>query len=107
VVYKPTSKLITGWEKIHCNTNQKKAAGAAILNRSKWIKDNDNYKVKEDHFISHKDLLYSTGNSAQSYGAAWMGAETGGRMDTCICMAESLCCSPETITKVLISYVYV
>ena len=70
MVYKPTSKLITGWEKIHYNTNQKKAAGAAILNRSKWIKDNDNYKVKEDHFISHKDLLYSTGNSAQSYGAA-------------------------------------
>ena len=27
-----------------------------------------------------------------------------GRMDTCICMAESLCCSFETITKLLISY---
>ena len=25
-------------------------------------------------------------------------------MDTCICMAESLCCSPETITRLLISY---
>ena len=25
-----------------------------------------------------------------------------GRMDTCICMAESLCCSPETITTLLI-----
>ena len=24
------------------------------------------------------------------------------RMDTCICMAESLCCSPETITILLI-----
>ena len=71
------------------------------------FKDNDNYKVKEYDFISNKDLLYSTGNSAQSYGAAWIGGETGGRMDTCICMAESLCCSPETITKVLTSYVYV
>ena len=27
------------------------------------------------------------------------------RMDTCICMAESLCCSPETITILLIGYV--
>ena len=27
-----------------------------------------------------------------------------GRMDTCICMAESLCYSPETITTLLISY---
>ena len=25
-----------------------------------------------------------------------------GRMDTCMCMAESLCCSPETITTLLI-----
>ena len=25
-------------------------------------------------------------------------------MDTCICMAESLCYSPETITRLLISY---
>ena len=25
-----------------------------------------------------------------------------GRMDTCICMAESLCCAPETITTLLI-----
>jgi len=27
-----------------------------------------------------------------------------GRMDTCICMAESLYCLPKTITTVLISY---
>ena len=26
------------------------------------------------------------------------------RMDTCICMAEALHCSPETITTLLISY---
>ena len=26
------------------------------------------------------------------------------RMDTCICMAESLCCSPETLTTLLIGY---
>ena len=29
-------------------------------------------------WITNKDLLYSTGNSAQCYGAAWMGGECGG-----------------------------
>ena len=28
--------------------------------------------------ITNKDLLYSTGNSAQCYVAAWMGGESGG-----------------------------
>ena len=28
--------------------------------------------------ITKKDLLYSTGNSAQCYVAAWMGGESGG-----------------------------
>ena len=32
------------------------------------------------------------------------GSEVLGRMDTCICMAEFLCCSPETITTWLIGY---
>ena len=27
-----------------------------------------------------------------------------GRSDTCICMAESLCCSPEIVTTLLIGY---
>ena len=27
-----------------------------------------------------------------------------GRMDTCVCMGESLCCSPKTIIMLLISY---
>ena len=75
------------------------------------FKNNDNYKFKEDHFISNKDLLYSTGNSAQSYGQpGWegrLGGEIGRRMDTCICMAEALCYPPKTITKLLIGYVYV
>ena len=29
-----------------------------------------------------------------------------GRMDTCICMAESLCYSAETITKLFVNQVY-
>ena len=32
------------------------------------------------------------------------GSGVWGRMDTCICMAKSLCCPPETITTLLISY---
>ena len=33
------------------------------------------------------------------------GSRVWGTMDTCICMAESLCCPPETVTTLLISYV--
>ena len=53
-------------------------------------------------WITNKDLLYSTWNSVQRYVAAWMGGEFAGRMDACICMAESLRCSPETITTLFI-----
>ena len=28
-----------------------------------------------------------------------------GRMDTCVCMAESLCCPPETVTILLTTYI--
>ena len=35
-------------------------------------------------WITNKDLLYSTGNSAQCYMAAWMGAELGENGYTCI-----------------------
>ena len=35
----------------------------------------------------------------------WIGEEFGGEMDTRIRMAESLHCSPETITALLISYI--
>ena len=51
----------------------------------------------------NKDLLYSTGNSTGWYVAAWMGGGLG-RMDTYTCTAESLHCSPETVTTLLIGY---
>ena len=54
--------------------------------------------------VINKDLLYSTKNSAQCYVVAWMGGEFGKKMDTCICMAEFLCCPLETVTTLLISY---
>lgn len=46
--------------------------------------------------------LALTWNSVQCYMAAWMGGEFSGRMDTCMCMAASLCCLPETITNACI-----
>ena len=63
----------------------------------------DKYILLYLKWITNKDLLYSIANCVQCYEAAWMGG-VWGRMDTCICMAESLCYSPETITTLLISY---
>ena len=38
----------------------------------------DMYTLSYLKWITSKDLLYSTGNSAQCYVAAWMGGESGG-----------------------------
>ena len=53
-------------------------------------------------WITDKVLLCSPGNSVQLCGNL-NGRGIWGRMDTCICMAESLCCPPETITILLIT----
>ena len=60
----------------------------------------DMYTLLYLKWISNKGLLCSSvlGDSLDGRGV-W------GRMDTCICMAESLCCPPETITALLIGYV--
>ena len=54
-------------------------------------------------WITNKDLLYSKGSLLN---VMWQPAGEGvlGRMDTCVCLAESLLCSPETITTLLIAY---
>ena len=52
----------------------------------------------------HTVCVYSTRNSAQYYVASLDGRGVLGRMDACVCMAESLCCSPEIITTLLIGY---
>ena len=54
-------------------------------------------------WITNKDLLCNTWNSAQCYVPTWMGVGLG-EMAASICMAESLCCSTETTTTLLISY---
>ena len=54
-------------------------------------------------WMTSRVLLGSTGSSVQCYVAA-DGRGVWGRRDTCICMAESLCCPPETIITLLIGY---
>ena len=67
--------------------------------------DGDVYTLLYLKWITNKDLLYHTGNSAQCYVAAWMGGEFGGaRIHGYVRMAEVLCCVPETITALLIGY---
>ena len=39
---------------------------------------------------------------AQCFVTAWMGGKFGREWDTCICMAESFYCPPESITTLLI-----
>ena len=66
----------------------------------------DMYTLLYLKWITNKDLLYSTGISDQRYVARSLdGRGAWGRMDTCVCTAESLCCPPETITTLLIGYV--
>ena len=38
----------------------------------------DRYTLLYLNWITNKDLLYNTGNSAQCNGAAWMGGALGG-----------------------------
>ena len=51
----------------------------------------------------NKDLLYSTGNPAQCDMEACMGGKLR-RGGIRVCVAESLCCPPETITTLLTGY---
>ena len=54
-------------------------------------------------WITHKDLLRSTWNSAWCYVLPWMEVGFCGRVETCICVVKSLRCSAET-TSLLIRY---
>ena len=45
----------------------------------------------------------SAGDSAQGYAEAWMGGKFGGEW-IYLCVAQSLCCAPETIKTLLIGY---
>ena len=45
-----------------------------------------------------ENLLCSTGNSTQYSVMAYIEKESKNRVDTGMCITESLCCTPETIT---------
>ena len=66
----------------------------------------DMYMLLYLKWITKEDLQCSTGSSAQCYVAARMGGGFWERMDTCICMPESLHYSPETITPVSVNQDY-
>ena len=48
------------------------------------------FKLLNLNWITNKDLLYSTGNSVQCDGAAWMGGEFGGEwIHVCVWLSLS------------------
>ena len=57
----------------------------------------DMYTLLYLKWLANKDLLYSTGNTAQYSVVAYMGKESK-RVDICICITDSLCCTAETNT---------
>ena len=61
--------------------------------RGKGYLGMDTYTLLYLKRISNKDLLCSTGHSAQCYVAAWMRGEFGGerkeRKDVCVCVSRS------------------
>ena len=63
----------------------------------------DMYTLLYLKWITHKDLLCSTWNSAQCYVLPWMEAGFWGRMETFVCVVKSLRCSAGT-TSLLIRY---
>ena len=70
----------------------------------------DRYTVLYLKWITNRGLLCSTENSAQCYVAAWMGGECGGewtRTHIHMNMGEPFCCSPETITALLIGLYFI
>ena len=66
----------------------------------------DMYTLLYLKWIATKDLLYSTWNCSV-LSSSLDGREVWARMDTWTCMAESLWCSPENTTTLLISNVLV
>ena len=55
-------------------------------------------------WMTNKDPLYGTWNSCSVLRASLDGRGVWEGRDTCVCMAESLCCSPETTPVLLIGY---
>ena len=56
--------------------------------------------------MTNKDLLYSAGNTAQCYVAAWIGGEFGGEWIHVYVWLRPFCYSPETITTLFANQLY-
>ena len=62
----------------------------------------DMYTLLYLKWITNKDLLCCTWNSAQYFVATWMGGEFGGEWIHIYLLAES----PETITTLFVNWLY-
>ena len=82
----------------HCNE------ALAMNEKSNGCQVVFNYSWRVDFKSSYNDLLYSTWNCSVLR-ASLDGHRLQGRMDTCMCTAESLCCSPKTTVTLLIGYI--
>ena len=85
-----------------------RAGDAALGNRGKGTLKADKSNVhtaifkmdsQQDPTVEHRELCSVLGGRLEGRGV-W------GRIDTCICLAESLCCSPETITALFVNRLY-
>ena len=57
-------------------------------------------------WITSRDLLYSTGSSAQGYVAVWIGGGVGGERIHAYVWLSSFTVQPETITTLLIRCIW-
>ena len=64
--------------------------------RVNWEIETDVHILVYIKQITNKDLPYSTGNSTHYSVIAYMGKESKKRVDICICITDSLCCTAET-----------
>ena len=64
-------------------------------------RDGCNFVTKQQQ---SEDLLYSTGNSTQHSATTHLGKESKKRVDICMCVADSLGCTPKANTTLSINY---
>ena len=97
-----------GWNSVHlCWLSTKEGLPFSDWSTQRGLSFSNSFKdgvcLLYLKWITNKDLLYSTWNSAQCYVAAWMGGGFGGEWIPVYMMAESLRCPPEAIAILLIS----
>ena len=81
------------------NTCKSMADSCQCMAKTTTIKNQLKKKVcnQQGPTIQHRELCSRSCGSLDGRGVS-------GRMEACMCTADALCCSPETITTLLISY---